>query len=272
MIAISAARGMAGYVSNGCVDADLELQGRQAIETGEARTVRYGVGSPFVDVRLPCGGAVDVLIVPDPAAEVVEDALAALRRREPIAMQVSVEGGLERAAGDAELPGWDGETFEFTCHPKIRLRIAGRGAELVTLARLALAAGMDVLVQSPDEGSRLDSERLGAEVQALSVPSDPPPHRDDPWTAFVLLFHEHEWEGALLKSTLEGPAYYVGALGSRRTHAARCESLRAAGVPHRDIDRVRGPIGLVPALRDASHLAISILAEIVAAHSDGRRP
>tara|TARA_R110001606_G_scaffold262838_1_gene411448 strand:+ start:114 stop:380 length:267 start_codon:yes stop_codon:yes gene_type:complete len=77
------------------------------------------------------------------------------------------------------------------------------------------------------------------------------------------MFHDVHWETALLKQALDGPAFFIGAVGSAKTHAKRCESLRQAGTSEHDIKRIRGPIGLVPSMRDASMLAISTLAEIV---------
>ncbi len=77
-----------------------------------------------------------------------------------------------------------------------------------------------------------------------------------------LLFHEHEWETAILQQALDADCLYVGALGSARTHRRRCEALLDRGYTLADIDRIRGPIGLFGPTRDASSLAISVLAEL----------
>lgn len=87
----------------------------------------------------------------------------------------------------------------------------------------------------------------------------------DPWTATVLLFHEHEWEGAILARAVAGDGFYVGALGSQKTHGQRRERLLATSVPEALISRIRGPIGLVDRAREPGVLALSILAEIAAA-------
>ena len=79
----------------------------------------------------------------------------------------------------------------------------------------------------------------------------------------VCLFHDHDWEAALLKQALKGPAFYIGAMGSELTHKNRCATLRDMEVSEKLIDRIKGPIGLIPAQRDARLLAISILAEII---------
>jgi xanthine dehydrogenase accessory factor len=90
-----------------------------------------------------------------------------------------------------------------------------------------------------------------------------PDVRSDPWTAIVFLFHDHDWEEALLPQALRLPALYFGAVGSKRTHHARLAMLQAAGVPEPFYRALRGPVGLIPATRDPATLALSILAEVV---------
>ena len=89
----------------------------------------------------------------------------------------------------------------------------------------------------------------------------------DAWTAIVCLFHDHDWEGPLLAQALGTPAFYVGAMGSRKTHAARLEGLRALGVAEADAARIVSPIGLIPSSRDPETLALSTLCQVVAAYN-----
>src|SRR3546814_9872366 len=88
----------------------------------------------------------------------------------------------------------------------------------------------------------------------------------DPWTAFIFTFHERDWEEALIPWALGLPRLYIGALGSRRSHAARTEMLEAAGAPAAALRAVRSPVGLIHSPRDPSSLAVSIMAEIAAAY------
>jgi xanthine dehydrogenase accessory factor len=100
-------------------------------------------------------------------------------------------------------------------------------------------------------------------TQHLIDPSNPPLTADDARTAFVCLFHDHDWEAALLQQALAGPAFYIGAMGSKRTHHTRCQTLAELGVSPQGIARINGPIGLIGSQRDARLLALSILAEIL---------
>ena len=236
-----------GYLSGGCIDADAAASAVEALAAGEVCRKRYGLGSAMRDLALPCGGGIDVAFVP---VSDVSALLAALQRRACVSFGVSEHG--------LALNGL------FSITPKLRLRIAGRGADLLALARTAGTCGYEVRAQTPDADCQADLERAGVAVETLQVPRDLPPAEDDAWTAFVLMFHDRDWEVPLLQQALAGDAFYIGAVGSSRAHALRLDALRAAGTDARAAARIHGPIGLVPSMRDASSLAISTLAEILA--------
>ncbi|MEO1660590.1 MAG: NTP transferase domain-containing protein [Pseudomonadota bacterium] len=251
-----------GYISGGCIDADVALQARQAITDGALRKLRYGAGSPFVDLPLPCGGAITVLIVPHPALDVVVSAETHLRQRDEIYLSIDEDGNL--SGGRASRCPQGAQTV-FHYSPKLRIRIAGRGADALALAQLSHASGFETHIQLADEADIEAARQIGlTSVEPLATASDLAPTGDDAWTAFVLLFHDQDWEVPLLTQAIEGPAFYIGAVGSARTHSKRVAALIAAGVPQNLAQRVKGPIGLVPSLRDASLLAVSILSEIIA--------
>jgi xanthine dehydrogenase accessory factor len=83
-------------------------------------------------------------------------------------------------------------------------------------------------------------------------------------TAVVTLTHDPKLDDPALDHALGSPAFYIGALGSRRTHARRLERLRALGHSDETMARIRGPVGLNIGAVTASEIALSILAEIVA--------
>lgn len=252
-----------GYISGGCIDADVILQSRQAIADNKRRSLRYGAGSPFVDLPLPCGGAIEVLIVPNPDPDLINLLCRKLEARMPAALSIDQDETLVATDSDAKTPH-EANTFRY--QPKLRLRIAGRGADALALAKISDAAGFEVQLQMLDEEDIEEALRADLKnVQKLQTASGLPALEDDVWTAFVLLFHDRDWEIPLLKQALAGPAFYIGAVGSRRTHANRCDELRAAACRELDIARIHGPIGLVPSLRDASAIALSTLAEIIQA-------
>ncbi|MEL7481819.1 MAG: XdhC family protein [Pseudomonadota bacterium] len=260
LMAVNANGDSAGYLSGGCIDADVVLRAGACLVSGEAEILRYGAGSPFVDIQLPCGGALIVTIVPHPAARVVAHLAARLTARSPATLSVTRDGEIDDGVVD-------GAAFSATYRPKLRLRLAGRGADFVALARLASAVDLACHATSPDPEDLAQIHALpGCTTERLVTPASPPTAKDDAETAFVLLFHDRDWELPLLCQALEGDTFFIGAVGSRSTQARRREALIQLGVAPEQIDRIRGPIGLVPKMRDASMLAISALAEIVEAY------
>jgi xanthine dehydrogenase accessory factor len=261
MMAVSETGMSAGYLSGGCIDSDVAAQAQAAITTQKPAQLRYGSGSPFIDIQLPCGGAIDVLILPSPDAGIIRDATTVLAARQAFSLACTTSGTITRHNGART--GWQGETFNIFCAPKLRLRIAGRGADCLALTRLAVASGIAVTLQTPDENDAASAKREGAEcVQHLTSTHDLPTISDDPWTAFALMFHDAHWEAALLAQALDGPAFYIGAVGSKKTHARRTSALLTQSIPANTIKRVQAPIGLVPSMRNATGIAISALAEI----------
>lgn len=239
-----------GYLSGGCIDADVRLQAQAALKSGQSKTLRYGKGSPFLDMTLPCGGAIDVTLMPAPDIARIKDTIVHLKKR--VAASLSLP----------EMPGG------FTAHyrPKLALRIAGRSADPIALARLSIAAGIQTSLWSADPACLAAGKTIvGLDIVKLTSPSALPETRDDTATAFVLMMHDPDWEPALLSQALVGSAFYIGAVGSPHTHAKRCVRLGNTGLNSAQMSRIRAPIGLVPSMRDASMLAISTLAEIIQA-------
>lgn len=261
LMAVSARGESCGYISGGCIDADVVTHARQALRSGRVERLRYGNGSPFIDMPLPCGGAIEVCVLPNAEAGVLHECRDRLASRQPVTLNLSPSGDLWLG------PPTEANVLSFRYTPKLRLRIAGRGADGLALARLAAASGIETELQLRDGADIQAARRLGIDrITMLTLPATLPELEDDPWTAFLLAFHDVDWEDALLTQVLDGPACYIGAVGSRATHDRRCERLRAAGVTESQVRRILGPVGLVPSLRDASMLAVSVLAEIVEAY------
>ncbi|MEM9250379.1 MAG: XdhC family protein [Pseudomonadota bacterium] len=255
LAAISETGAMAGYVSNGCIDADIAMQAVESLGVGRPMALRYGAGSPFVDLRLPCGGSVDLLVVPDPDPSVLRAALGALDSRRTVSLSFDETEGVRIAQAS--------ESQTYTYAPALRLLAAGRGPALLSVVQHARASDMAVGYASPDQAEHAGLEELGAtRAFELISPRAPITLEADSWTAILLLFHDHDWEAPILRAAVATKAPYIGCLGSARTQAARRLTLEADGMAHTDIARIRGPIGLIPSARSAHDLAISVLAEI----------
>lgn len=249
-----------GSFSGGCIDAAVIAEAREAIALARGRKLRFGAGSPFIDVRLPCGGGLDLLFTPviDPAP--LRLALNRLAERRPAFLRFS-EAGV--TPGDREGIGRRDGHFALTYHPPLQVVAFGQGEELLALARLTKTFGCVSVAATPRPETIGDLRELCDDVIALRSLSMPLPALGDRWTAFVFLFHDHDWETALLPQILSRDGFYFGTIGSHRTQANRIAMLQRQGLEKRAIDRLRGPIGLLPSTRDPASLAISILAEVV---------
>jgi xanthine dehydrogenase accessory factor len=244
---------MTGYLSNGCIDKDIQLHAVEALRTGEKILIRYGDGSQFVDLKLPCGGSLSVLIDPAPDRAALSKLHENFRKRESGSLKFTLPDH------DPELP------IEFTYRPQYRLVIAGRGAIFRALAQVGRSVGFGIFCLSPDED---DLSAVGpicdvAPIHLVSSQQDVNLDIIDRHSAFLTLFHDHDWEPGLLHAALQTRAQFIGCLGSRRTHAMRIEHLKEMAVSQEQLARLKGPIGLVPSLRDAPLIATSTLAEII---------
>ncbi len=261
-LAVAGDRSFAGSISGGCLEQALTEEAQTAIREGTNRTLRYGRGSPYLDVRLPCGGGIDLHVDASPSRDVLKQAITLGRSRKPFAL------GFDPASNRSSLrllaagePGRAGE-FVRRYEPRLRIVLAGRGWEIVAMSQMARTSNVDLVVASQEQAT-LDFCRAYADnLIQLTIPAATPPLPLDTHTAVACLFHEHEWEAPILLDALRSPAFYVGALGSRQTHQRRVETLIELGAGPDDIARLKGPIGLFPS-QDPRSLAVSALSEIV---------
>ncbi len=255
----------AGSLSGGCIEAAVVAEALQAMAEIAPREVRYGQGSPYLDIRLPCGGSIDLLFNPVSDATLGERLEKMSQERQPIRLVLPRQDGMV-SVGEGE--GCFSVTIgrdEITVNhiPPLRLALFGQGAAVNVARDLARTIDAEVYTATPDTEVVIQSEAVAVAASLLKTPSMPAEFRADAWTAAVLMFHDHDWEAELLRALLDGPAFFVGAMGSHKTHAARSELLRSIGVPEQAITRITAPVGLIPSMRDPETLAVSIIAQVV---------
>jgi xanthine dehydrogenase accessory factor len=225
-----------GSLSDGCLEAQLATDLRA--QAGP-RVNRYGSGSAMVDFRLPCGGGLDILLDPAPDRTKCRETARTLENRRPVALALPSPSPLA----------------ERRYHPRLKIVAFGEGPELDAFARLGDAMGLHV------EAHRKDDLTLGSPAPHVTL---------DRWTAALLLFHDHEWEAALLEQLTSGEAFYIGAQGGENARIERALTLAARGVDEQAIASIRSPIGLIPSCKSPTTLALSALAEIVAEYEQLR--
>ena len=251
-----------GSLSSGCVEGDIAAHAGEALAQDAPRELRYGRGSPFMDIQLPCGGGLDIALIPKPDASALAEVARHRAARIPCVLQINLDTGAMEVLPDGET-GRDGPVFRVRFEPEIRFLVFGKGPEASTFAALVQSAGFPNLLLSPDPETRDSAEEAGCPTQAIYRPDFPEDLQVDPWTAIVLFLHDHEWEPPILAPALTSNAFYIGAQGSQRARDARAYELIASGVDKDDLARLRGPIGLIPSARDARLLAVSVLAEVL---------
>ena len=262
-MAVLGPRERVGTLSSGCVESDIALHALEAREAGAPRLIRYGRGSPYLDIQLPCGGGLDILLLPSPDRDVLETLVARRAARTGCTLEIEMQSGRMRLLEAGETAR-EGDVLRVRFDPDLRFFVFGKGPEASTFAGLVQSAGYANLVLSPDMETLAEAEALGCPTRHLTVQAYPPDLQTDDRTAILLFFHDHDWEPPILEGALRTPAFYIGAQGSQRARDARLLMLEGMGVPAEQRARLHGPVGLIPSARDAGTLAVSVLAEVLA--------
>lgn len=172
-----------------------------------------------------------------------------------------------RAAADADRSQkWDhpgGTTFLRVFHPPVRLVIVGAVHIAQSLGRMALLAGYDVLVVDPRRAFATEQRFLGIPLSTEWPDEALKRLGVDRRTAVVTMTHDPKIDDPALAAALRSEAFYVGALGSRKTQEARRERLRRQGFAEAEVGRICGPVGLPIGAVSPGEMAISILSQLV---------
>ena len=274
-LAISGAGEIEGSVSGGCVEGAVIVEALEALEEGAARELEFGVsdGDAFA-VGLACGGTIRVLV--EPVGSVLPEALladlcAARAARAPVAYVVDLDTGARRLERDGfetrfrmDRSGFEegSRTFVAIHNPPLRLIVVGAVHIAQALVPMARIAGYDPAIIDPREtfgaqarfpGETLLNDWPDEAVEQLGL---------DSRTALVLLTHDPKLDDPALTLALRSGCFYIGALGSTRTHAKRVARMQEAGFSEAEIARIHGPVGLDIGAAGPSEIAVSILAEM----------
>lgn len=257
----------AGYLSGGCLEQAIVLEAQAVLEAGQNRLVRYGRGSPYFDVRLPCGSGLDVYFDAALPQSIVSQMMTMRRARTAFALVTDLDGAVSTIrgfAGENSASRREGSVFTRIFLPEPRIAILGAGPTVSAISQMAQVAGLGVDVWAGDDATRdvLD----GCHIAHLATPTPPDDlfSRIDAYSAVVIAFHDHIHEPTLLQRVLESPCFYIGVLGNHAVHRQRLAQLEVMGVSADTLARIRAPIGSIPQAKGQATLAIGVLAEIMA--------
>lgn len=256
----------AGYFSGDCIEGDVASHAAQVLASGEPRHLHYGLGSPWIDIRLRCGGALHVFverIAPDSAAA---NELIARGKARKVCTWLS--DGIRQEATDASGPvlTFDQEPFRFARRydPAPRVVVSGGDPGALAMAQMAAQAGFETVLVRPGGPEAPPPFPVSRYLRA--EPADALGELGiDAWTAYVGATHEdhHDLGGCL--AALRGRAAWVGMIGARSRAEGRLAALRAAGASEEELARLHLTPG-DPSLGKAPfEVATGILSEIMQA-------
>lgn len=275
-LVISGSGEIMGSVSGGCVEGAVVVEALEALEDGQPRVLEFGVSDEDAfAVGLACGGEIKVMV--EPVGTVVSDELLqglcdARAARQPVAYVVDLESGARKltTGEDAELrerflsdkSGVEGQTFIAIHNPPLRMAIVGAVHIAQPLVQMANLAGYDTILIDPRAAFGSASRFEGQDIVDDWPDEALRKYGLDRRTAVVTLSHDPKIDDPALITAIKSDAFYVGALGSTRTHAKRVTRLAEAGFTEKESARIHAPVGLNIAAKSPAEIAVSILAEI----------
>lgn len=265
-----------GSVSGGCVEAAVIAAGQDAIKQGSGQQLEFGVADAMAwQVGLSCGGRIVVLVAPVTAQAVPLSDLRAMAevadKRQGFCLEMNAHTGQAQGLTFGIAPqnsalDETGSSFHFHHAPPHRLIIVGAVHIAQSLAVMAAQAGYEVCVIDPRSAFASTARFPGVEL-LVGWPDEVMADLElDQMTAVVTLTHDPKIDDPALIAALRQTPFYVASLGSRRTHAARCARLQEAGCSVEQIACIAGPAGFNIGAKTPAEIAVSILAQMIAAH------
>ncbi|MAM61227.1 XdhC family protein [Maritimibacter sp. UBA3975] len=282
-LAVSGTGEIQGSVSGGCVEGAVITEALEAVEDGESRLLTFGVSDDEAfAVGLACGGKIRVLV--EPVGKAVPEALLAdvvekRAARVPVGYVVNTDSWERRLVGAGDFPdrfrgdrsGFEDDvvTFVGIHNPPLRMIIVGAVHIAQALVPMARLAGYDPLIIDP-RGAFAQDHRFPGEDIREDYPDEVLPDVGlDARTAVVTLSHDPKIDDPAIEAALASECFYLGSLGSTRTHAKRVERLTGRGFTEAQIGRIHAPVGLDIGSRSPAEIAVSVMAQVTQALRQG---
>jgi len=287
-----------GSVSGGCVEGEVIAEAAEVIASAKPRTLQFGVEDGIAwKVGLACGGTIRIFLEPLEAGGgrgVLQRLVGDMAARRPVALVTDLATAVRRLAyapdglgpelaptlaeafrhhRSVAVTGSHGEIFITMFNPATRLVVIGAVHVAQALVPMAGALGYEIVIVDP-RAAFATVERFGNVTLLHDWPDEALAAIGlDAASAVAVLSHDAKIDDAALIAALSSDAFYVGALGSKKTHAKRVERLLQAGLAANAIARIHAPIGLNIGAIGPAQIALAIIAEIIAVQrgKDGAR-
>ncbi len=267
---------ISGSVSGGCVEDDLVEKVRsKAVATALPQVITYGVtNEEATRWGLPCGGTLELVLEPVSEASRIGEMLATIGKQQLVRRRLDMKSGAVALQPGTwqDVLEFDGQTLVTVHGPRWRLLLIGGGQLTRYLAEMAKMLDYHVLVVDPREeyadgwdvtGVELDRGMPDDVIQRLNL---------DGHSAVVALTHDPKLDDLALMEALKSPAFYVGAIGSKKNNDSRRVRLREFDLSAEEIARLRGPVGLYIGSKTPPEIAVAILAEMTAVRHGVAKP
>ncbi|MEE1888980.1 XdhC family protein [Pseudomonas carassii] len=263
-----------GSVSGGCIEDDLihrytTAYGGPGLPEGAPEVIRYGISADDAHrFGLPCGGTLELILEFMPAITPLRQLLGQLDNGQLMRRQLTLANGavdLESTATPEQFC-FDGRQMINTLGPGYRMLLIGAGALAEYLATMALFNGFRVAVCDPRPEHMATWSVAGVEY-LKGMPDDVVrDFKADLRTCIIAVSHDPKLDDLALLEALHGPAFYIGAIGSRRNSQLRRERLiEHFGETEQSLERLHGPIGIYIGSKTPAEIAVSVMAEVLAA-------
>ncbi len=242
---------MEGSVSGGCVDGVVVTSANECIKTGKGELLKFEVATDQAwEVGLSCGGEVDILV--EPLVD-IEKKAAFLLDGDP--------NQVRELKSETEMTG--GEFFTHVYKPALKMIVVGAVHISQALVRMAETLDIDVTLVDPRTayaseerfpGTKFLTDWPDEALEKIGINSS---------TAIITLSHDPKLDDPALEIAVKSEAFYIAALGSRKTQKQRRERLSDKGFSDAEIARIHGPAGLDIGALEPAEIALSILSELV---------
>ena len=258
-----------GSVSGGCIEDDLiDRVRRKGIEQTRPEAVKYGITAEEAHrFGLPCGGTIQLVLEPLTRQSGIAELCHAVEEGRLVAREVEMVTGAVRLDNAQATDGvhFDGERLLTIHGPRYRMLVIGAGQLSRYLCNIAVGLDYQVTVCDPREEYTEEWSIPGTKI-VRTMPDDTViDMKLDERCAVIALTHDPKLDDLALMEALKTPAFYVGALGSRRNNQARRERLKEFDLNDTELARLHGPVGIYIGSRTPPEIAVSILAEVTAA-------
>lgn len=288
IMALCESGAVVGSVSGGCIEDDLidrftkayagvaDASAKREIPSGAPQFIKYGISADEAhQFGLPCGGTLELLLEFDPDAALLSELVQALDAGRLMLRTVELSSGKvtqSESSAPQEL-AVNAQLLSNTFGPEYRMLLIGAGQLAEYLATMALFNGFAVTVCDPRDEYRGNWSVPQAKL-VTEMPDDVvKAFRPDSRSCVIALTHDPKLDDLALLEALETPAFYIGAIGSRRNNALRHARMKEHfEQTDESLARLRGPIGIYIGSKLPSEIAVSIMAEILAVKNGVKLP